>query len=104
MSKDFEYVAMQALAKAAAIFSGQITPDNMSKSSLSVREYGEGLSVMYPKDTPRKNPACIVVVERGTHWSGLGWRFMQIAGTKGLYVYEAGKFDLARGCEKASSK
>jgi len=105
MNRVFEYAAMRALVDGIhRVYSstgdfGYFCDDVMEFFGLEAMELESGAIAVYPHKSTRKHPACVIIT---ANLAMSGWRSMLHIEGDFVYIFEAGKYDLARDCEIAS--
>ena len=102
--KSFEFVAIRALADQACnvLQRCNYLGDSSKAQEVLLNNYGlasfvyQRGFVIYPNRSPRKKPACLLVVPAGTIVDSQDWRSLKSLGGYICYVYEAGAFNLER--------
>lgn len=106
MQREFEFAAMRALTDliigavkgCVDIEEFKDRCDLLMSMGIGVEECRPGVLVAYPVASPRRNPAVVVITVGDRPFTE--WSSTTSSEGRMCYVYEAGKWDLARGCEK----
>ena len=109
MSKTFEFATIRALADTVCtvLKNCNYLGDVNKAQDILLNNYGMASFiyqrgfVIYPNRSPRKKPACILVVPAGTIVDSQDWRSLKSLEGYICYVYEAGAFNLEGSRQEA---
>lgn len=104
MDKEFEYAALRhmvgLIADILERYHFEEACDKLTTYGLHAEQTNTGFLV-YPMKSPRKHPACLVVLTEATEWP-VGWTGVLALNGMHVFSYRAGDYDLANESPRTS--